>query len=212
MPRLPRRQSAVSSLLFQLLKPCCVWPACPGRGSNHSIAPDGVYVRDADTGKLRFHPLATLRHEHVVQVATRTAAKMRKVLKAHGRFDEHDRYVHNCRRCDHRGTGSRQGYQLQSLLRHTRGMLPSPFRHLGFSLPAAPLGDGLWTAPQLRGSGLVLRKQPVFVRLLSHGNGVGRGLRATASRGEGTTRRSAVTASAGGEAATGQVCVAQGGS
>ncbi len=54
-----------------------------------------MYVRDTDTGELRFHPLATLSHEHVVQVATGTAARVRKVLKKHGRFDEYDYYAHN---------------------------------------------------------------------------------------------------------------------
>jgi len=48
-----------------------------------------------ETGELLFHPLPTLTHEDVVDVATRTAKRIRKVLKKHGRFDENDGYVHN---------------------------------------------------------------------------------------------------------------------
>jgi hypothetical protein len=60
----------------------------------HMLALDGVYVRDTGTNELRFHPLATLTHEHVVDVAAGTADRVRKVLKKHGRFDENDCYVH----------------------------------------------------------------------------------------------------------------------
>lgn len=54
----------------------------------HTLALDGVYVRDADSEKLVFHPLPSLTHEDVVEVATRTAERIRKVLQAHGRLAE----------------------------------------------------------------------------------------------------------------------------
>jgi len=61
----------------------------------HMLALDGMYMRDTETGKLLFHPLPKLTDEHVADVATLTANRVREVLKKHGRFDENDCYVHN---------------------------------------------------------------------------------------------------------------------
>ena len=61
----------------------------------HVLALDGVYVHDSESVELKFHPLPELSYEHVADVATRTAKRIRKVLKKHGRFDENDCYVHN---------------------------------------------------------------------------------------------------------------------
>jgi len=50
----------------------------------HLLSLDGVYVRAAD-GKLRFHELPEPAAEDVAEVARRTAARLVKVLKKHGR-------------------------------------------------------------------------------------------------------------------------------
>ncbi len=52
----------------------------------HTLALDGVYVRDTDSEQLVFHPLPALTREDVVDVATRTAERIREVLRAHGRL------------------------------------------------------------------------------------------------------------------------------
>ena len=54
----------------------------------HTLALDGVYVLDAHGEQLEFHPLPSLSHEDVLSVAARTAARIRQVLRAHGRLSE----------------------------------------------------------------------------------------------------------------------------
>jgi hypothetical protein len=50
----------------------------------HCLVLDGVYVRDP-SGALVFHPLGAPNAEQVAAVAARTAARVEKVLKRHGR-------------------------------------------------------------------------------------------------------------------------------
>ncbi len=49
------------------------------------LALDGVYVRDEKSAALVFHPLATPTRAEVAAVARRTAERIEKILRAHGR-------------------------------------------------------------------------------------------------------------------------------
>lgn len=51
----------------------------------HVLVLDGVYVRDATTRILDFHPLPTPTPEEVADVALRTAQRLDKLLRAQGR-------------------------------------------------------------------------------------------------------------------------------
>jgi hypothetical protein len=51
----------------------------------HLLVLDGVYVREADAGPLVFHALPTPTRAEVADVARRTAARIEKILRAHGR-------------------------------------------------------------------------------------------------------------------------------
>ncbi|HEX7625099.1 MAG TPA: transposase, partial [Anaeromyxobacteraceae bacterium] len=51
----------------------------------HVLALDGVYVRDKEDGRLVFHPLGPPTRADVAKVAARTAARIEKLLRAHGR-------------------------------------------------------------------------------------------------------------------------------
>ncbi len=51
----------------------------------HVLALDGVYVRDEKSAALVFHPLATPTRAEVAAVARRTAERIEKILRAHGR-------------------------------------------------------------------------------------------------------------------------------
>ena len=51
----------------------------------HLLALDGVYVRDRVTGSLLFHPLPAPTQAEVADVARRTAARIEKLLRKHGR-------------------------------------------------------------------------------------------------------------------------------
>jgi hypothetical protein len=51
----------------------------------HVLALDGVYVRDAESGKLEFHALAAPARADVEQVARRTAERIEKILERAGR-------------------------------------------------------------------------------------------------------------------------------
>lgn len=60
----------------------------------HTLAPDGVYVRDAQ-GELIFEPLPEPTADEVAEVARRTAERVRRLLERRGRepghaFDEHE--------------------------------------------------------------------------------------------------------------------------
>ena len=63
-------------------------PRGPRSDTPHTLALDGVYVLDAHGEQLEFHPLPSLSHEDVLSVAARTAARIRQVLRAHGRLSE----------------------------------------------------------------------------------------------------------------------------
>ncbi len=54
----------------------------------HTLALDGVYVGDEPGAELDFHPLPWLAPADVLNVAGRTAARIRQVLRAHGRLVE----------------------------------------------------------------------------------------------------------------------------
>lgn len=49
---------------------------------------DGVYVHEPHGDRLELHPLASLDHEDVAGVASRTAARIRKLLMTDGRLVE----------------------------------------------------------------------------------------------------------------------------
>jgi len=51
----------------------------------HILALDGVTVRDATSDALVFHTLPTPTHAEVADIARRTAERIEKVLRAHGR-------------------------------------------------------------------------------------------------------------------------------
>jgi hypothetical protein len=51
----------------------------------HVLALDGVYVRNDTTGSLVFHPLPTPTQAEVADVARRTAARIERLLRKHGR-------------------------------------------------------------------------------------------------------------------------------
>ena len=51
----------------------------------HVLALDGVYVRDTASGQLAFHALPTPTRSEVAEVAARTAERIEKLLRAHGR-------------------------------------------------------------------------------------------------------------------------------
>jgi len=59
----------------------------------HVMALDGVYVRDKSTSELIFHPLAEPTHEQVVDVASRTAKRVERILRKHGRVTDDDRLI-----------------------------------------------------------------------------------------------------------------------
>jgi len=56
----------------------------------HTLALDGVYVRDESSGLLVFHPLPVPTHQEVEQLASRIAAKCEKVMRKHGRWVDQD--------------------------------------------------------------------------------------------------------------------------
>jgi hypothetical protein len=51
----------------------------------HVLALDGVYVRDDKTGSLVFHALETPTRAEIALVARRTAERIEKILRTHGR-------------------------------------------------------------------------------------------------------------------------------
>lgn len=51
----------------------------------HTLALDGVYVRDEDAGELVFHGLPEPSAEDVYDVARRTAQRAARILEKHGR-------------------------------------------------------------------------------------------------------------------------------
>jgi len=57
------------------------------------MALDGVYMRDKSTSELIFHPLAEPTHEQVVDVASRTAKRVERILRKHGRVTDDDRLI-----------------------------------------------------------------------------------------------------------------------
>lgn len=56
----------------------------------HVLALDGVYVRDTDSGALRFEELGTPSHAEVLDVARRTAERVDRLLRRRGRSLERE--------------------------------------------------------------------------------------------------------------------------
>jgi len=64
----------------------------------HVLALDGVYVRDGPEGALAFRPLPAPTRADVTGVARRSAARVERILRAHGRSLERDGQVEGCDR------------------------------------------------------------------------------------------------------------------
>jgi hypothetical protein len=64
----------------------------------HVLALDGVYVRDGPEGTLAFHALPAPTRREVTEVAQRTAARVERILRAHGRSLERHGQVEECDR------------------------------------------------------------------------------------------------------------------
>ncbi len=62
----------------------------------HVLALDGVYVRDGPEGALAFHALPAPTRMEVTEVAERTAARVERILRAHGRSLERIGLVEEC--------------------------------------------------------------------------------------------------------------------
>ena len=55
----------------------------------HTLALDGVYVRDESSGLLVFHQMPEPTHQEVEQLASRIAERSEKVMRKHGRWTIH---------------------------------------------------------------------------------------------------------------------------
>jgi peptidoglycan/xylan/chitin deacetylase (PgdA/CDA1 family) len=75
----------------------------------HVLALDGVYVRDGPEGPLAFHPLPAPTHTDVTEVAWRTAARIERILRAHGRRLEGERPATDRCAADFRATRNEGG-------------------------------------------------------------------------------------------------------
>jgi hypothetical protein len=56
----------------------------------HTLALDGVYVRDESSAQLVFHQLPEPTHQEVEQLASRIAERSEKVMRKHGRWVDDD--------------------------------------------------------------------------------------------------------------------------